>query len=373
MSFPSLFDGLARSISMRKGKSHPTEDGREAAKELARDARKKEMMLSSVGTIRSSMSSTFASVCSKTGNKGINQDSFIVWEEFGCQEDMTFCGIFDGHGPWGHLVSRRVCKSVPASLLCHWQENVALIPHDMGSEIELNDFQRFEIWKQAYLKTYAAVDKELKHNPNINCYGSGTTAVTIVKQGEHLLIAHVGDSRAVLATTSDDGIIVPLQLTVDFKPDLPQEAARIIQSKGKVTCMDDEPGVYRIWAPNDGAPGLAVSRAFGDYCAKEFGLISVPDVAHRKLTSKDRFIILATDGVWDVLSNEEAVQIVCSAPQREKSAKTLVQCAARAWKRKKCGIAVDDISAICLFFKEAQPADFSLKVAREINMIATAG
>lgn len=61
--------------------------------------------------------------------------------------------------------------------------------------------------------------------------------------------------------------------------------------------MKDEPGVYRVWMPNGKTPGLALSRAFGDYCMKDFGLISVPDVTHTKLTTRDQFIILATDGV----------------------------------------------------------------------------
>lgn len=54
--------------------------------------------------------------------------------------------------------------------------------------------------------------------------------------------------------------------------------------------------------------------------------------------------------VWDVISNEEAVEIVSETPDRAKAAKHLVQCAVRAWKRKRRGIAVDDISAIVLFF-----------------------
>lgn len=75
------------------------------------------------------------------------------------------------------------------------------------------------------------------------------------------------------------------------------EAERIKESKGRVFCMKDEPGVYRVWMPNGKTPGLAISRAFGDYCMKDYGLISVPDVTHRKLTTGDQFIILATDGV----------------------------------------------------------------------------
>ena len=76
-----------------------------------------------------------------------------------------------------------------------------------------------------------------------------------------------------------------------------EEAERIAQSKGQVFCLDDEPGVHRIWRPNGETPGLALSRALGDYCLKEFGLISVPDVTQWNITSRDKFVILATDGV----------------------------------------------------------------------------
>lgn len=128
------------------------------------------------------------------------------------------------------------------------------------------------------------------------------------------------------------------------------EAERIMESNGRVFCMEDEPGVYRVWMPNGKSPGLAISRAFGDYCVKDFGLISVPDVTQRKLTTMDQFVILATDGVWDVISNQVAVKIVASTPNREKAADRLVKCARHEWISKRKGIAIDDISVICLFF-----------------------
>ncbi|CAN0855648.1 Probable protein phosphatase 2C 34 [Linum grandiflorum] len=268
---------------------------------------------------------------------------------------MMLCGVFDGHGPWGHMVSKRVRETLPQSLLCNCDHR-----------------HRFEIWKESYLKTYAAVDQQLKHHPKIDTFSSGSTALTIVKQGEHLMIANVGDSRAVLGTTSENGTVTAVQLTVDCKPNLPEEAERIKNSKGRIFCLPDEPGVYRIWRPSGKTPGLALSRAFGDYCIKDFGLISTPEVTQLRITDNDQFVILATDGVWDVVSNQEAVRVVSSAAvtNREKSAKRLVEFAARAWKRKRNGIAMDDMSAICLFFHRIDDDDSA--AAAEPSMIVSA-
>ena len=52
-----------------------------------------------------------------------------------------------------------------------------------------------------------------------------------------------------------------------------------------------------MWLPNDDAPGLAMARAFGDFCLKDYGVISVPEFSHRILTERDQFVVLASDGV----------------------------------------------------------------------------
>lgn len=80
MIFPSLIDGLAKTVSIKRGKSCRNDTGREAAEALAKDAKKNELMLSSSGIIKSNKSRNFASVCSKRGQKGINQDCAVVWE-----------------------------------------------------------------------------------------------------------------------------------------------------------------------------------------------------------------------------------------------------------------------------------------------------
>lgn len=326
--------------------------GKEAVDVFLKEAKKSNMILKSSGFSTGAKSNELVSVYSQRGEKGVNQDCSIVWQEYGCQEDMVFCGLFDGHGLWGHYVAKMVRDSLPRLLLCNWQEAIAC------SSPKDEDICQLDIWMQSYIRTCASVDAQLEHQRVMDSFNSGTTSLTIIKQGDHIIIANVGDSRAVLATASDDGSLLPVQLTIDFKPNLPQEAERIRQCKGHIFCLSDEPGVHRVWLPNKKTPGLAMSRAFGDYCIKKFGLISLPEVTQRMVTDRDQFIVLATDGVWDVISNQEAVDIVSSSKDKSKSAKLLVKSAVRAWKRKRRGIAVDDCSAICMFFPSSTADNF---------------
>nr|GEV81336.1 probable protein phosphatase 2C 52 [Tanacetum cinerariifolium] len=139
--------------------------------------------------------------------------------------------------------------------------------------------------------------------------------------------------------------LIAIQLTVDLKPDLPREAERIKRCKGRVFALQDEPEVSRVWLPFDDAPGLAMARAFGDFCLKDFGVISIPEVSHRILTESDKFIVLASDGIWDVLSNQQVIEIVSSVPTRSSAARILVDSAAQinsdAHRREQNNVAVE--------------------------------
>ncbi|EEF44478.1 probable protein phosphatase 2C 52 isoform X2 [Ricinus communis] len=302
-------------------------------------------------------------IFTQQGRKGINQDAMIIWEDF-LSEDMTFCGVFDGHGPHGHLVARKVRDALPIKLLSFLhsiqsrqnesgqtcfkgnskKSDVGDCEKDASTEDKLNS-----VWREAFLKSYKAMDKELRSHPNLDCFCSGSTAVTIIKQGSNLFMGYIGDSRAIMGSKDSNDSMVAIQLTVDLKPDLPREAERIKRCKGRVFALQDEPEVPRVWLPFDDAPGLAMARAFGDFCLKEYGVISIPEFSHRLLTERDQFLVLASDGVWDVLSNEEVVEIVSSAPTRSSAARILVDSAAREWKLKYPTSKMDDCAVVCLF------------------------
>ncbi|XWS68604.1 hypothetical protein CRYUN_Cryun04dG0104700 [Craigia yunnanensis] len=302
-------------------------------------------------------------IFTQQGRKGINQDCMIVWEDF-MSEDATFCGVFDGHGPHGHLVARKVRDALPLKLLSSLHSNQSsqygsgrtcfkgnLKKSDGGdSEKDGSAEDRLNsLWREAFMKSYKAMDKELRSHPNLDCFCSGSTAVSIVKQGSNLFMGYIGDSRAIMGSKDSNDSMVAIQLTVDLKPDLPREAERIKRCKGRVFALQDEPEVHRVWLPFDDAPGLAMARAFGDFCLKEYGVISIPEFSHRFLTERDQFIVLASDGVWDVLSNEEVVEIVSSAPTRSSAARILVDSAAREWKLKYPTSKMDDCAVVCLF------------------------
>ncbi|KAI8030733.1 putative protein phosphatase 2C 33 [Camellia lanceoleosa] len=351
------------------------------------DCRREEQLHRIPGRMFLNGSTEVASLFTQQGKKGTNQDAMIVWENFGSRADRIFCGVFDGHGPYGHMVARRVRDSLPSKLNAHWELNMksdevlkeislsktgsmnsegtsfVSADEEAGLSFDVEETEKqpeiFQTLKESILKAFKVMDKELKMYTNIDCFCSGTTAVTLVKQGQYLVIGNVGDSRAVLGTRDEDDSIVAVQLTVDLKPNLPAEAERIRKCKGRVFALRDEPEVARVWLPNNDSPGLAMARAFGDFCLKDFGLISVPEITFRCLTDKDEFVVLATDGIWDVLSNNEVVDIVASAPSRSTAARALVESAVRAWRRKYPTSKVDDCAVVCLFLDSCSDNNLS--------------
>ena len=118
----------------------------------------------------------------------------------------------------------------------------------------------------------------------------------------------MGDSRAVLGRK---GFVrwEAVQLTVDHKPDIPSEAARIRSCGGRVS-QSGSSGPMRVWMAEKNAPGLAMSRSLGDSMIHSFGVSSDPDIFERNLSENDEFIVIGSDGLFEFLSNQDVVTIV---------------------------------------------------------------
>jgi len=144
----------------------------------------------------------------------------------------------------------------------------------------------------------------------------GTTAVVALFIGNQGYVANVGDSRAVLCR---DGLAV--RVSVDHKPDLPGETQRINSLGGTVTTTYNSSG-----QPTSRVNGmLAVSRALGDVILHPY--VSCDPEIHGpiNLTThlRSQFMILACDGLWDVVSDEEAISIAAPIANPEVASKKL--------------------------------------------------
>ena len=106
-------------------------------------------------------------------------------------------------------------------------------------------------------------------------------------------------------------------------------------------------GPSRVWLRNEQTPGLAMSRSIGDLVAARVGVISTPEIIEHELESEDKFIVLASDGIWEFISNEECIEIISSyyLSQKLKAAcEHIVNLAVFRWN--KFDDCVDDITIV---------------------------
>jgi serine/threonine protein phosphatase PrpC len=154
--------------------------------------------------------------------------------------------------------------------------------------------------KNAYITTNTALLVT-----DINYMTSGTTCVTVYLKDNRFYVANCGDSRAVMAYKDENGVFKAKAFTRDHKPDDPEEQARIEQWGGFV-CPPHEEGLSaRVYLdPMFTMIGLAMARSIGDHAVKNVGVIAEPEVKIFDLAPDDQFMIMASDGVWEFISNE---------------------------------------------------------------------
>jgi serine/threonine protein phosphatase PrpC len=162
---------------------------------------------------------------------------------------------------------------------------------------------------EAFLKTQEdIIEREFEVNY------SGSTVCSIFILGNIIYCANVGDSRCVLGRYEKDKKLQPLSISRDHKPSEPEEKERILSSGGRVEAFKNEDnedvGPLRVWLKDEDVPGLAMSRSIGDIVSAKVGVISSPEISLYKISKNDKFLILASDGLWEFVSNEQAVQIV---------------------------------------------------------------
>lgn len=193
----------------------------------------------------------------------------------------------------------------------------------------------------------------------MDCAISGITLSAAFLRGDELYVGNAGDCRAVIGRLKGkkgSGVYEAIDLTVDHRPDRPDEKSRIEKCGGRVEPVklqnhDEYVGPMRVWKGKSNVPGLNVSRSIGDIIAHSAGVSSQPEFTHTQLDKKDAFLILATDGVWEWTSSQEAVDLVAQDDDAEAACERLAREAYARWERNGEGIA-DDTTAIVVFFDE---------------------
>jgi serine/threonine protein phosphatase PrpC len=127
----------------------------------------------------------------------------------------------------------------------------------------------------------------------------------------------------------------------------------------------------RVWHPNGDYPGTAFTRSFGDAIAEKLGVIAVPEMLTHDLTPEDKIIVLASDGVFEFLTNQSVIDICAKFTDPLEACRAVVAESYELWLQYE--LRTDDITMICIFVdgvaqpKESDVIDQSEKIAGEIK------
>ena len=270
---------------------------------------------------------------SSPGVQKLNQDKFFIKKDFLDEPEQFFIGVCDGHGMHGHYISEYVSKFLP--------KNLTNISTD-------------ESIKSAFITTQTSL---LNDNLKIDSSLSGSTCTSLILSLEKLICINLGDSRAVLARY-ENGVYNTINLSRDHKLTEPDEMKRVLKSGGIIKQYYDDKtkgyiGPERVFLNNSEIPGLAMSRSIGDSIAHNIGVISEPEIFRFNYNGNEKFIVIATDGIWEYIDSEECVKIISTFYENNMDAvgglNTLVKEAFKRWKNEEENI--DDITAIVIFFE----------------------
>ena len=280
-------------------------------------------------------------------DKEFNQDVAFLEKNFAGNNSFLYMAVCDGHGVEGHEVSGFIKRTLPKDL------SNALMNKEILTSDKNNKKKIYNIIGSTFIK----VNEKLISNEAINSIFSGTTCVSLIYTPIKLICANIGDSRAVVGRyDKNNKKWISINLSRDHKPTEEDEARRILKKGGRIKpFLDEETGTEvgppRVWVRDDEVPGLAMTRSFGDRVAAIAGTICVPEIKEYAFHEGDKFVILASDGVWEFISSEECINIIGKFYENN----NIVECcnflyeeSRKRWLREED--VVDDITMLLIFF-----------------------
>ncbi|BAB08417.1 protein phosphatase 2C-like [Arabidopsis thaliana] len=206
-------------------------------------------------------------------------------------EGQAVCmfGIFDGHG--GSRAAEYLKEHLFNNLMKHPQFLT-------DTKLALNE-------------TYKQTDVAFLESEKDTYRDDGSTASAAVLVGNHLYVANVGDSRTIVSKAGK-----AIALSDDHKPNRSDERKRIESAGGVIMWA----GTWRVGGV------LAMSRAFGNRMLKQF-VVAEPEIQDLEIDHEAELLVLASDGLWDVVPNEDAVALAQSEEEPEAAARKLTDTA----------------------------------------------
>ena len=268
---------------------------------------------------------------SPNGVKQKNLDSFFLKKNFLEKEENFLIGICDGHGIYGDLISQYISQNLPSFIKKESKENL--------------------------VKAFIDINNSLINNTKIDCSLSGTTCTSLIISLDKIICSNIGNTRAILARY-ENGYYNAIELNRDHKPTESDEIKRIISQGGIIKQNFDKikkinNGPEKIFLKNSDIPGLTMSRSFGDNLAHTIGVINIPEVKSYEYTGGEKFIVIATDSIWQYIDSDECVEIIKEFYEKNLDAigalNSLVTEAIKRWKKEENKI--EDITAVVIFFE----------------------
>lgn len=278
-----------------------------------------------------------------------NQDILIMEEDE--KTGTILLAVFDGHGEAGDGVSQFFRAQLPPTLFAHPEfDKLSSRTANTGGELGSDTFgvkgQGLDGWEKALQESVAFLEKNLLRDSSIDTEFSGTTAVINLIRGNLCLTANIGDSRITLGRSEDKGHKA-LALSDDHKPDRPDEKERIIKKGGRVFAVEYDDGIdgpFRVWLGHMDVPGLAMARSLGDTVAHSAGVISEPEFSLYEFDANDKYIVVASDGLWEFMTDQEVIDIVATQTECRRAVDLLIMEANGRWMKEEQ--VIDDTTVI---------------------------
>ena len=271
-----------------------------------------------------------------------NQDNYFIYKNFMGNKDYIYMSVCDGHGVEGHFVSDFIKET---------------LPHDMSENLRnTNILTETQKAHSIITQTFLIANEKLVDNEEINSLFSGSTCVSVIYTPQRLIVPNIGDSRAVLGRLNKEtGTIKAIELSRDHKPTEKDEAQRIIENDGRIQPFIEDGefvGPERVWIKEEEVPGLAMTRSFGDRVAATVGVMSEPEIKEFDFCEEDKYMIIASDGIWEFISSQECIDIIKDFYEKNDlkgCCEYLYQESSKRWLKEE--EVIDDTTLILVFFE----------------------